>query len=265
MNFFTHQITEIVKRKDLVRYLLKSDLKLRYKNKVLGFLWAVFDPFLWMLVYLILVTVLSNKSDPRFPVLLFAALLPYRWFAFSTVNNVTVLLSNSKLLQTVKFPFSILVINEVNIGLVNFFLGIIVLIPMLFIFQANLTINLLYFPIVVFFQYLFMIGIGLIFSVLGLYFRDLQNIMQFVVRILLYLSPAIYELSFVFDKLPEKYHNLYMVANPFASLLDAYKKIIVHGEPISSHFFIFIGYALILLLVGFYMFSKREYRFAKDL
>lgn len=253
-------IRNLLSRQDLAKYLMKSDLKVRYKNKALGFLWAVLDPFFMMLIYIILVSFVFKRGGEQYPILLFSALLSYRWFTFSTGNNVTVLVKNSKLLQTVKFPFGILVFNEVNIGLFNYLLGLVVLAPMLFIFNANFSLHMLWLPVVIFTQYLFTTGIGLLVSVAGLYFRDLQHILMFVLRIILYLSPALYELSLI----PEKFQKIYLFLNPFASLFDTYKSILVKGEAPNNYFLVFLGFTLISLLWGSYYFTKKENNFAKD-
>lgn len=255
------QIKQVLKRRDLAKYLMKSDLKVRYKNKSLGFLWAVLDPFFMMLIYIILVSFVFKRGGEQFPILLFSALLSYRWFVFSTGNNVSVLVKNSKLLLTVKFPFSILVVNEVNIGLFNYLLGLLVLFPMLFLFNATISIHLLWLPVIIFFQYFFTIGIGLLVSVAGLYFRDLQHILMFVLRIVLYLSPALYDLSFI----PERFTKIYLWLNPFASLFDTYKNILVKGLPPNQYFLVFIGFTVLFLILGNYYFTKKENNFAKDI
>jgi lipopolysaccharide transport system permease protein len=261
MKGLTSQIKGVLSRMDLVKYLMQTDLKVRYNNKVLGFLWAILDPFFMMLIYIILVRVVFKKGDAQYPVLLFSALLSYRWFVLSTGNNVAVLVKNSKLLQTVKFPFSILVLNEVNIGLFNYLLGLLVLFPMLFIFDVNFTIHLLWLPLIILFQYFFTLGFGLLLSVAGLYFRDLQNIMLFLMRIVLYLSPALYDLTLI----PERFQTFYLCINPFASLFDTYKNILVKGLPPNGFFIVFVAFSITFMLIGSYIFSKKEHNFAKDI
>lgn len=255
------QAKGILSRLDLVKYLMRTDLKVRYNNKVLGFLWAILDPFFMMLIYIILVKVVFKRGDAQYPILLFSALLSYRWFVLATGNNVAILVKNSRLLQTVKFPFSILVLNEVNIGLFNFLLGLLVLFPMLFMFDATINLNILWLPVVIIVQYFFTLGIGLILSVAGLYFRDLQNIMLFLMRIVLYLSPALYDLSLI----PAKYQTIYLCTNPFASLFDTYKNILVKGLPPNLYFLVFVGFAVVFMIVGSSLFSKKEHNFAKDI
>lgn len=260
MRNFVQLIQNLITRNDLAKYMMKSDLKIRYKSKVLGFLWAVLDPFFMMLIYIILISVIFKRGGEQYPILLFSALLSYRWFTFSTGNNVAVLVKNSKLLQTVRFPYAILIMNEVNIGLFNFLLGLGVLFPMLFLFNATFSIHLLWLPLVIIAQYFFTLGIGLLVSVAGLYFRDLQNILLFVLRIVLYLSPALFELSMI----PEKYLKLYLCLNPFASLFDTYKNILVYGQPPNPYFLVFVGFTLVSLIWGSYYFTKKENNFAKD-
>ena len=165
-------IKEVIDRKELVSYLLKSDLKIRYKNMSLGFIWAILDPFFMMLIYVLLISVIFKRGGDQYPVLLFAGLLPYRWFSFSLINSSKIILSNANIIKSVKFPFSILVINEVNIGLVNYFMGLIVLVPMLFIFKADFSYNMLFLPLIIAVQYVFVLGLGLIFSAIGVYFSD---------------------------------------------------------------------------------------------
>ena len=88
----------------LLWYLVKSDLKVAYKNKLLGFLWSILDPLMMMVVYVILVQYIFKRGGPQFPVLLFSALLAWRWFVYSLQQATTSLTSKAKLIQTVAFP-----------------------------------------------------------------------------------------------------------------------------------------------------------------
>ncbi len=253
-------IKEVIDRKELVSYLLKSDLKIRYKNMSLGFIWAILDPFFMMLIYVLLISVIFKRGGDQYPVLLFAGLLPYRWFSFSLINSSKIILSNANIIKSVKFPFSILVINEVNIGLVNYFMGLIVLVPMLFIFKADFSYNMLFLPLIIAVQYVFVLGLGLIFSAIGVYFRDIQNILMFVTRLILYLSPVLYDLS----RIPEKYQKIYLWLNPLASLFENYKNILVKGKSIDYSFGIFVLYSLVFLLIGMWIFNRYDNKFSKD-
>ena len=113
MNLETEQGRSLLRNGTLLRYLVGSELKERYKNKALGFVWAVLDPFFMMLVYLLLVKVIFQRGGPQYPILLFSALLSWRWFAFSIANSVRTMVSNARLIQTVKFPLAVFPISRV--------------------------------------------------------------------------------------------------------------------------------------------------------
>jgi ABC-type polysaccharide/polyol phosphate export permease len=189
------QLQALWSRRDLVKYFVRSDLKIIYRNKVLGLLWALLDPLMMMLVYILLVVVIFRRGSPQFPVLLFAALLAWHWFVNSLSSSVRAITGNAKLIQTVYFPKAVLPLSRVLVGLINFLLGLIVLVPLLLIFEAKFTFNLLWLPLLIFMQFLFTIGAALLCAALGVYARDLENILQFGLRIWFYLSPALYFIS----------------------------------------------------------------------
>ena len=258
--FLIEQIKEVIQRKDLLAYLVSSELQTLYRNKALGFLWAVLDPLFLMLVYVVLVVVIFQRGDPQFPILLFSALIAWRWFISDLSASTRVIVANAKLIQTVKFPVTIFPLSRVLIGFINYLMGLVVLIPMLWIFKATFSWNMLWLPAVLVTQFFFSTGVAMLVSYIGVYFRDLQNIIQFAVRIVFYLSPGIYSLH----RIPEEYLIIYVALNPFASLFNTYKNILVRGEAPSTYFLIFVAYAAVVFLIGARIFYKKRNSFAKD-
>ncbi|MCB0402034.1 MAG: hypothetical protein KDD41_08110, partial [Flavobacteriales bacterium] len=139
MGKINEELKQLFSKKDLIRYFVGSELKALYKNKLLGFAWAVLDPLFVMLVYVVLVAVIFKRGGEQFPILLFSSLLPWRWFTYSVSSSVKTFISNASLIQTVKFPLTIFPINSVLIGCFNYVLGVLVLLPMLFVFHANIS------------------------------------------------------------------------------------------------------------------------------
>ncbi|MBL4594080.1 MAG: ABC transporter permease [Flavobacteriales bacterium] len=259
MNKIKEEILLLIDRADLIRYFVGSELKALYKNKVLGFAWAVLDPFFVMLVYVVLVSVIFKRGGEQFPILLFSSLLPWRWFSYAANSSVKTFIANASLIQTVKFPLSIFPINSVLIGCFNYMVGLVVLIPMLFYFNANITLNILWiFPLILV-QLIFIFGISMIVSVIGVYFNDLQNILAFTLRIGFYLSPALYELS----SIPSEYQKIYILINPFASLFQTCKNILVYGTPPESSILIYCLYAITFFLIGIYLITKQSKKIPK--
>jgi ABC-type polysaccharide/polyol phosphate export permease len=253
------QAKALWQRRELLKYLVVSDLKLLYRNKALGFLWSILDPLFLMLVYTLLVVVIFRRGGPQFPVLLFSALLAWRWFIIALQSSVTSVTSRAKLIQSVNFPKSILPLIKVTTGLVSYLIGLVILVPMLFIFEADFTFNILWLPVLIFIQLLFVIGAAYFGALLGVYFRDLQNILQFLLRIWFYLSPALYTVA---DRIPEKYQGIYML-NPFAALFTSYKNILVLGLPPSEYMLLAAAIAVVVLIAGFGLFTRQERQFAK--
>ena len=253
------EISNLFKRGDLIRYFVGSEIKALYKNKLLGFAWAILDPLFVMLVYVVLISVIFQRGGPQFPILLFSALLPWRWFSYAVSQSVKSFMANSSLILTVKFPLSIFPFNSVLIGCFNYLLGLVVLVPMLFIFDANFTLNMLWiFPLILI-QLLFIFGVSMIVSVVGVYFRDLQNILSFTLRIGFYLSPALYEIT----RIPEQYRLIYTFINPFASFFEACKNILVYGKTLDWTILIYVGYAIIFFLLGLLLITRQSKKLPK--
>ncbi len=247
--------------RDLIKYFIRTDLKATYKHKVLGFMWTLLDPLMMMLVYTLLVAFIFKRGSPQFPVLLFSALLAWRWFTYSLAGSVTSITSKAKLIQTVYFPKIVLPMSRVLVGLINYALGLIALIPLLFLFEAKFTLNLLWLPVLIGIQFLFTLGASLFCATLGVYFRDLENILQFGLRIWFYLSPALYS---VMDTVPSTLLPIYML-NPFAALFESYKNILVRGfPPCGEYVLIAAVLAVLVLLGGLLLFTAKEAQFAKD-
>ena len=259
MSKIKEEISYLLLRSNLIRYFVGSELKVLYKNKLLGFAWAVLDPFFVMLVYVVLVSVIFQRGGEQFPILLFSSLLPWRWFSYAVNSSVKAFSSNSSLIQTVKFPLSIFSFNPVLIGCFNYLLGLLVLIPMLIIFNANITLNILWiFPLILL-QLLFIFGISMIVSVVGVYFKDLQNILAFTLRIGFYLSPALYELS----SIPNEFRKIYLLVNPFASLFQTCKNILVFGTSPDSSILIYVGYSIFFFLIGIFLITRQSSKIPK--
>jgi lipopolysaccharide transport system permease protein len=256
----TEQIKGIWDRRDLIKYFVRADLKIIYKNKLIGFLWTILDPLMLMLVYILLVVIIFKRGGPQFPILLFSALLAWKWFTYSLEGSVTSVTNKASLIQSVYFPKAVLPLTRVIIGLINYLFGLIALIPLLFIFEAKLTLNLLWLPVLIFIQLIFTVGAALFCAALGIYFRDLENIMEFGLRIWFYLSPALYSVT---GRIPGRFVSKYML-NPFAALFESYKNILVRGLPPSKYMLIAAGLAVFIFISGFILFRVKESDFAKD-
>lgn len=254
------QLKNIWQRRDLLYYMVRLQMKAENKDKVLGFLWSLLDPLLLLVTYIILVSVIFDRGGSQFPVLLFAALLSWRWFSMSLSRSINSVTSKVKLIQTVRFPLAILPLSGIAIEFFNWLFGFIILLPMLFVYEANFSVYMLWLPVLLLIQLIGTIGACLIFAVLGTYLSDLTNIIQFAIRLGLYLSPILYTVE---DRVPERLATLYMLVNPFAGLLESYKSILIFGEPPSEYILVGLVVGVVVFFIGLWYFTRDEYKLVK--
>jgi lipopolysaccharide transport system permease protein len=254
------QLKKIWRRRELLWYIVKLQMKAENKNKVFGFLWSFLDPLLLFLTYMVLVSIIFQRGGPQFPLLLFLSLLSWRWFASSLGRSVTSITSKLGLVQSVRFPLAVLPLSGVIIGFFDWLFGFVILVPMLFVFEASFTVNILWLPLLLLIQFIGTIGACLIFAVLGTYLSDLNNIIQFVIRICFYLSPILYSVQ---DTVPERLTMLYMLANPFAGLLESYKNVLIYGTPPNEYALVGTAVGCVAFVVGLWYFSRSEYKLVK--
>ena len=254
------QIKKVWQKRELLWYIVKLQMKAEKKNKVLGFAWSFLDPLLLFFTYFILVHVIFGRGGPQFPILLFMSLLSWRWFASSLQRSVTSVTSKVGLIQSVRFPLAILPLSGIIIGFFDWLFGFVILVPMLFIFEAQLTVNILWLPVLLLIEFVGTVGVCLIMAVVGTYFSDLGNIIAFVIRIAFYLSPILYS---VVGTVPERLMTLYMLGNPFAGLLESYKSVVVYGTPPIEYALVGTAVSCVAFLVGLWYFSRNEYKLVK--
>jgi lipopolysaccharide transport system permease protein len=254
------QLKNIWQKRELLYYIVRFEMKAENKNKVLGFVWSFLDPLLLLIIYIILVHYIFGRGGPQFPVLLFIALLSWRWFTSSLSRSVTSVTSKAGLIQSVRFPLAVLPLSGIIIGFFDWLFGFVILLPMLFIFEASFTVNILWLPLLLLIQLIGTIGACLIVAVVGTYLSDLRNIIQFLIRLGFYLSPILYSVE---DRVPERLTTLYLVGNPFAGLMESYKNVVVRGMPPTEYALVSTAVAFVALLVGLWYFSRDEYKLVK--
>ncbi len=254
------QLKKVWQRRELLYYIVKLQMKAENKNKVLGFVWSFLDPLLLLITYIILVSYIFGRGGPQFPILLFISLLSWRWFASSLSRSVTSITSKVGLIQSVRFPLAILPLSGIIIGFFEWLFGFVILVPMLFIFEASLTVNILWLPVLLLIQFVGIVGVCLIAAVVGTYLSDLGNIIQFAIRICFYLSPIMYSVA---DTVPERLTTLYMLGNPFAGLLESYKNVLILGTPPTEYAIVGTALSCVVFLVGLWYFSRNEYKLVK--
>jgi len=266
---------EILLRQRLIRYLVGADLKRTHADTAFGQLWWIFDPLLQMAVYVVLVEVIFKRNIPDYPLFLFAAILPWKWFS-TTLSDATVSVTNRQsLIRQIQFPKVVLPTASVTAGTVSFLIGLIALGIVYLFFINRLTPWVLLIPVIAAVQFVFTLAMGIWLAAVNAFYRDVQNVLRHVLRLWFYLSPALYSLHDLEKGSP---FRKILELNPFAPLFDSYRAVIWGvmgplGTKVQTHpgapNWIGLGavliFSFILLALAIALFKRVEPAFARIL
>lgn len=257
-------LAEMLGRRRLTRYLVGAELKRTHADTAFGQLWWIFDPLLQMAVYYVFVTIIFDKPTPDYPLFIFVAILPWKWFS-TTLNEATVsITARQSLIRQVQFPKIVLPSSAVAAGTVSFVFGLAALAIVYLFYLGRLSPWVLAIPLIAAVQFVFTLAMGILFAALNAFFRDIQNVLRHGLRMWFYLSPALYSL----DKLTAAHPSLgaIMAFNPMSILLTSYRSVTYDARaPDWLGLAGLLGFSAVLLLVAVYVFKRAEPAFARIL
>lgn len=245
--------------RELLYFLIWRDVKIRYKQTLLGAIWAIIQPLLTMVIFfLIFSKVAKIDSDGiPYPAFAYAALLPWTFFANAISTSGNSVVNSAHLITKVYFPRLIVPIASVCAGLVDLAIAFPMLLVLMLYYQTAVTLNLLLLPFLVFLTTLLAIAVGLWLSSLNVKYRDVKFAIPFLVQIWMYVSPIAYPSSVV----PAKWRVLYSL-NPFVGIVDGYRSALF-GRPFDwTTMTISLVITLLVLVAALFQFRKMESSFA---
>jgi len=251
-----------IDRRDLLKQMVVSKLVVGQKDMFLGYAWWIIDPLLLMLIFWFLVGVVFGRGGPDYPLFVLCGLVPYRAFAVSFSQSVTSISGKYGLIGQINFPRVFLPLADVFANHVKLIFGFLVVVAVALIYRVRVdhTLFLLVVPLSI--QVVLVCGLAMLASVIGVYFRDLQALSQFLLRVLFYFSPVLYSI----ERVPEKFRHILYLVNPLAPLLEIYRSIIMRKTPISLPMLgLSVVHALIFLLVGYFLFIRHERDLLKNI
>lgn len=206
--------------RDLLYILTMRDIKVRYKQTLLGALWAIIQPLFTMLIFTIFFGKLAGMPSDGIPYPLFAyaGLLPWTFFSNAVTSSGNSLVGNSNLITKVYFPRMIIPAASVGSGLLDFLIAFALLVVLMIYYGATLSINILMLPVLVVLTSLLAIGIGMWMSALNVKYRDIRYALPFLIQLGMFATPIIYPSSLV----PERWRWL-LFLNPLSGQIEAYR------------------------------------------
>ncbi|GAB4190703.1 MAG: ABC transporter permease [Phycisphaeraceae bacterium] len=248
-------------RRELAWVLAMRDLRVRYKQTLLGVSWAVVQPLATMVVLHVffgkVMGMAERVGDVPYPVFLYAGLLPWTLFSNAVTASSNSLVGNAHILSKVYFPRLLLPLSSVVVPVIDYMIAFAVLAGLMLYFQVSLTWGLLWLIPLIASTLLAVLGVGITLASLTVSYRDFRFVVPFMIQLWFFMTPVIYDLTFV----PERFHWLVNL-NPMAGTIEAFRAVVL-GQPIAfGPWLMSASTACLMLLVGLFWFARLERRFA---
>ncbi len=257
---FDINFKEVWNHRELLYFLAWKDVKVRYKQTILGASWAVVQPVLTMIVFSVIFGVLLNvpSEGVPYPIFAYSGLVLWIYFSSALTRSSSSLLSNSNLLSKVYFPRLILPLSACLAGLVDYGIATIVLVGLMLYYNVAVTAWILLVLLLMPLAMMLAVGLGFWLSALSVKYRDVQHALPFFVQMLLYATPIIYPLSLVGGK-----YGWILELNPLTGIVSAHRAAILGNVPVD---FVALGFsagvATVIFLAGIIYFKNYEKEFA---
>jgi lipopolysaccharide transport system permease protein len=254
---------ELWEYKGLLFFLVRRDIVLRFQQTAAGFLWIIIQPLVQMLIFYVLFGVLVHipTNGVPYPLFFLSAFVVWQFFTQVVNNSATSLVGNIGVIIKSYFPRLALPLSTVASALVDFGVSFLILMVFLLINGGYpITLRYLWLPILLVLTAVFSSGVGLLFGALMVVFRDMKNLLNFIIMIWMYVTPIMYPVSIA----PEKYQILFYL-NPLTSLVDAYRWVFLGnagGSPKVSYLLISFVVAAVIWFSGAIAFRAMENKIA---
>jgi lipopolysaccharide transport system permease protein len=255
--------------KDLWRYrelfyiLSWRDVKVKYKQTVLGVLWAILRPLLTMIVFTFVfgrVAKMDTNSLVPYSIIVFAGLLPWQFFSNSLTECSNSLIGNTNLITKVYFPRMIIPASSVITSFIDFIISFVILLGLFLVYGYMPPAEIFFMPLFWIMAFLASFGPGLYLTALNVKYRDFRYIIPFIVQFGLFISPV----GYLSSQIPEKWQWLYSI-NPMVGVIDGFRWCIVKDTPnplLHYPFYISLGVTFFFVWLSIYQFRKMEKNFA---
>lgn len=250
---------ELWEYRELLYFLTWRDVKVRYKQTVLGVAWAVLQPVFSMVIFTVIFGTFAKIPSDGLPyaVFCYAGLLPWMFFANSVTQGGQSLVNQRHLLTKIYLPRLFVPTASIGAGLVDFAISFGVYAVILLIYGIVPSWQIIFLPLLVLLTVLAAMGFAYTLAALTVAYRDFRYVVPFMIQAMMYLSPVVYPVSIV----PQQYHWL-LALNPMAGIIDGYRSAIL-GRPWNfTTLGISVLVTLLLLMFGLFYFRKTERRFA---
>ena len=254
-------LRELWAYRELLFFLSWRDIKVRYKQTVIGIAWAVLQPFLTMIVFSLFFGGLAqiDSDGLPYPIFSYAALVPWTFFQTGLIQSSNSLVAGQNLLKKVYFPRLVMPIATVFSSAVDFVLAFAILLVMMLFYQIVPTANIIFLPFFILLAFITSLGVGLWMSTLNVQFRDVRYAVPFLTQLWLFLTPIAYPSSLIENDILLALYSI----NPMAGVVEGFRWALL-GTDTAPNLTILVStaVAILILVSGLFYFRRMEASFA---
>lgn len=252
-------LRELWNYRELLGTFTWRDIKVRYKQTALGFLWVILQPLLMMLIFSFFFGRLAQipSEGIPYPVFVLAALVPWTLFAEGLTRSTTSMIANAGIMTKVYFPRLLMPLSGILSPLIDFVFSFSILVIVMAYFGVIPTINVVFIPVFVIFALLTSLSVGIWLSALNVKYRDFQYTIPFIVQLGLFVSPVVYPASLV----PESLRTIYGL-NPMAGVIEGFRWALLGTGSPGAMMLVSAGVVVVLFLSGILYFRRMEQYYA---
>lgn len=257
-----NHLKEIYQYREMIFSLVKRDLRGRYKASALGFLWTFINPLCQILVYTFVFQFIMRTGIEQFSVYLISGMIPWIFFSTALSGGTMCIKNQSEMVKKIYFPREVLPISFVTSAFVNMLFCFIMIFLVIAVSGRGFNpVALLFLPLVMIIEYIMALGFTFIVSGLTVYFRDMEHIVGVIMMAWIYLTPIMYSVEMV----PEKLRNVYYI-NPMTPVIQGYQEILYYEQIPQMRTLLLSGvFGIVILLVGAVAFKHMERNFAEEM
>lgn len=255
---------EIYQYRELLKTNVKKDIRGRYKGSVLGIFWSFLNPLLQVIVYWIVFPYLMRGTMENYLLYLITGIIPWNFFSSTVIGGISTIKGNAGIIKKVYFPREILLLSQVASGLVNFAISCVIILVFCVGTGAGISYYILAAPLVALIESMMILGIILILGSANVYVQDIEQIMSFILNMLLYGTPIIYSMDLFSNSNPLLVRLITL--NPMTTIINAYRDIFLYQQwPDFFRLGLVFLLDIILIVVGYAVFKRLEKGFAENL
>ncbi|MBL3654975.1 ABC transporter permease [Fulvivirga sediminis] len=252
-------LKELFQYKDLFLILAYRDLRVRYAQTALGLVWVFIQPLATLLIFIMVFgrAIKVDTGDVPYPLFAISGMAAWSYFAFVLAQAGDSIISAQEMVKKIYFPRLVIPLSKAVVGLVDFSIGLFLVLILMIIYGFTPSINIIYFPLFLIMAMISALAVGIWMSALTIRYRDFKHVVPFLVQFGLYATPVGYPSSLVMNNLPD-WANILYYANPMVGVIEGFRWTLLGQQPPSAYSLISFSIIIILFISSLFYFKKVE-------